>query len=204
MPRTRTRSLAAALALSAATFACGTGLTPPPKGVLESARGVTSYSGALRVSLRGSAVRARARALVAFERPDRMRIEVPGPDGLRLLAVARDGRLTAAFPADRAVFAGEASAASLEALLGVRLTPAEVMDLLLGAQPPRVRSYKTRWGSALPESIVAVLEDGTRLGVDVGEAEAGRPVPAAAFDEPPHEGYRTVDADEARRLWSAR
>jgi hypothetical protein len=34
----------------------------------------------------------------------------------------------------------------------------------------------------------------------VDEAEIGMPLPAAAFEFPPHHGYRPVDAAEARRL----
>jgi hypothetical protein len=205
MRRTRIRRLAAAaLIVSAVSIACATSIPSPPKGVQDGARSTSSYSGSVRVSLRGPGLRARARALVAFERPDRLRIEVPGPGGLRLVAVSRDGFLTAAFPRERAVFSAAASAESLESLLGLRLTPAEVMDLLVGVAPAGVRSYQARWGATLPQAVVAVLGDGTRLGVDVLDAEGGAVVPRAAFDEPPHDGYRAVAADEARRLWSGK
>jgi hypothetical protein len=167
---------------------------------VDAAHATAAYSASIKVSLRGADLRARARALVAFERPDRLRIEVPGPGGLRLVAVSRAGRLTAVFPGDRAVFVAEASAESLDSLLGVRLTPGEVMDLLVGRPPAGLRSCEVKWGGALPRAVVAILADGTRLGVDVVEAEATA-VPAAAFDEPPHEGYRLLEADEARRLW---
>ena len=204
MPRTRTRSLAAALAVSAVSTACATSFMPPPRGVEDGARSAASYSGSVRVSLRGPGLRARAGALVAFARPDRLRIEVPGPGGLRLAAVCRDGLLTAAFPGDRAVFSAAASAESLESLLGVRLTPAEVMDLLVGVAPAGVRSYQARWGATLPQAVVVVLGDGTRLGVEVLDAQGGAVLPDAAFDAPPHDGYRAIAADEARRLWSGK
>jgi hypothetical protein len=205
MPRTRTRSLAlAALALSSTFLRCASALPPPPRSVIDAARASSSYSASIRVSLRSAELRARARALVAFERPDRLRIEVPGPTGLRLVAVSRAGRLVAAFPAERAVFAAEASAESLESLLGIRLTPSEVMDILVGNPPPGLRSYEAQWGGALPRGVVAILADGTRLGIDVAAAEADTTVPAAAFDEPPHEGYRLLEAGEARRLWSGK
>ncbi|MFI5183127.1 MAG: hypothetical protein ACHQNV_01915 [Vicinamibacteria bacterium] len=205
MRRTRTRSLAvAALALFPPSFGCATAFPPPPKSVLDAALSKTSYSGSVRVSLHGPEVRARARALVAFERPDRLRIEVPGPGGLRLVVVSRAGRLTAAFPGERAVFASEATAESLESLLGVRLTPSEVMDILLGSAPAELRSYEARWGQALPKAVVAVLADGTRLGVDIDDAQGDAILPAAAFDDPPHDGYRSLDASEARRLWSGK
>jgi len=79
------------------------------------------------------------------------------------------------------------------------------MDLLTGVPSARLRSYRARWGAALPRQIDATLPDGARLKATVEDAEA----PAAtlgesAFTEPPHAGYRTVDADEARSLWSGR
>jgi hypothetical protein len=141
---------------------------------------------------------------VAFERPDRLRIEVPGPGGLRLVAVCRAGRLTAAFPGERAVFAAEATAEAFESLLGARLTPGEVMDVLVGRPPSSLRSSEVKWAGALPRAVVAVLADGTRLAIEVVEAEADASLTAAAFDEPPHEGYRLLDAGEARRLWSGK
>ena len=156
------------------------------------------------MSLRGPALRARTPALVAFRRPDGLRIEVPGPAGPRVVAVAHGGRLVAVFPAERAVYAGEASAARLEALLGVALEPAEVMDLLVGIPSPRLKRYAAAWGPALPRLIEATLPDGATLKATVEAPEAGAAIADAAFAEPPHEGYRSVDAEEARSLWSGR
>jgi hypothetical protein len=168
------------------------------------ARETPSYSARLRVSLKGPGLRARTPALVAFRRPDGLRIEVPGPAGPRLVAVARDGRLVAVFPGERAVYAGEARAAALEALLGVALEPGEVMDLLVGVPSSRLKRYRADWGPTLPRRIDATLPDGGRLKVTVDEAGSGASLPEAAFAEPRHDGYRTVAADEARSLWSGR
>jgi hypothetical protein len=121
-----------------------------------------------------------------------------------VIAVAREGGLTAVFPGDRAVFHGAASAAALDALFGVPLTPPEVMDLLVGAAPPRLRSHDVRWGPELPRDVRATLEDGTRLSVEIEDAEGGPPLPEAAFEAPPSEGYRVVDASEARDLLAER
>jgi hypothetical protein len=156
----------------------------------------------MRVSLRAPDFRARAPVLVAFSRPDALRIEVPGPGSARLVAVTREGRLTAVFPGERAVFRGAATAAELEALLGVPLTPAEVIDLLLGVPSPRLRRYEARWGPDLPRRIEATLPDGGRLRLDVEEADRGVLLSPSAFADPPHAGYRAVDVDEARTLWS--
>jgi hypothetical protein len=120
------------------------------------------------------------------------------------VAVARDDELVAVFPAERAVFRGPATAAGLEDLLGIALSPAEVMDLLLGTPSPRVREYRVRWGPALPRELRATLPDGGRLKTTVETATLDADVPEAAFAEPAHEGYRAVDAAEARRLWGAR
>jgi hypothetical protein len=184
---------------------CAAPLAVPPAVVVEQARVVPSYSASLGVTLRGPDLRARTRVLLAFRRPDGLRIEIPGPTGARLVAVARGERLWAVFPGERAFYAGAARAEDLESLLGVALSPAEVMDLLTGVRSPRVREYRVRWGASLPRQIDATLPDGARLTATVEDAQA----PAAtlgetAFTEPPHDGYRTVDADQARALWSAR
>lgn len=152
--------------------------------------------------MRGPELRARTRALVAFERPGRMRLEIPGPTGLRFVAVATADRLLAVFPGERAVFRSGATAGEMERLIGVALTPAEMMDALLGIAPAGVRSYEARWGPSLPARVTTTLRDGTRLRLEVESPEAGVSLPADAFGEPPHAGYRTVDAAEARRLWS--
>jgi hypothetical protein len=141
---------------------------------------------------------------LAFRRPDALRIEIPGPSGARLVAVARAGRLTAVLPADRARLESGAGPRDLEALLGVALAPGELMDVLVGIAPPAARSYRADWGEALPRRVRLQLADGTRLDARVEEAEAGVELPAAAFDPPRCDGCRPVDADEARRLLTAR
>ena len=190
--------LAAALVQGCAT------VTPPAPDVIARAQGARTYSGRLRVKLDGRELRARATVLLAFERPQALRIEVPGPGGLRLVAVAQGDRLTAAFPADRAVYTGASDAAGMEALLGVALTPTEVMDLLLGAPPTRLAASQVRWGPVLPRHVDARLADGSRLQVTVEEADLDVALPPTAFAPPPSPGYRAVDAEEARGLWGRR
>jgi hypothetical protein len=192
--------LAGALLLAAA---CATGRLPP-LGVAERAAAATSWSGSARVSVKGSEMRGRSRVVMAFRRPDALRIEIPGPAGARLVAVVRGDRLTAVLPAERAVLESAATAADLEALLGVALSPAELMDVLVGKAPPGLRDYRARWGETLPRRVEALLADGTRLVATVDDAEAGVELPEAAFDPPPHPGYRSIDAAEARRLLGGR
>ena len=187
---------AAALLLVAA---CAT-VHPPAPGVAEKARAASSWSGSLRVSVSGPELRGRSRALVAFRRPDKVRIEIPGPSGARLVAVAASGRLTAVLPGERALLESAAGPHELEALLGLALEPAELMDVLIGVRPASARSYEADWGKALPRRVRAELGDGTRLDARVDEAEQDVDLPPAAFAPPPCAGCRAIDADEARRL----
>ena len=193
---------AAAAALLAAA-ACARPLPPSPD-VARHAAALPSYSASLRVSVSGRELRGRSRALVAFRRPDALRIEIPGPSGARLVAVTRGGRLTAVLPAERAVLESDASPEGLASLIGIALRPEQLMDLLVGVAPGGAREYGVRWGRALPQRVDAVLGDGTKLRAIVEDADAGEALAPAAFDPPPHGGYRPVGADEARRLLGGR
>lgn len=184
--------------------ACATAFPPAPPGAPERARAAASYSAGLRVTLRGPELRARTRALAAFRRPDALRLEVPGPSGPRLVAVAKEGVLTAVFPGERAVFVGDASPEAFASLLGVALGPAELMDLLVGVPSPRLKGYRAGWGPALPRSIAATLPDGGRLDLTIEDPDTASVLPAAAFEVPGHAGYRAIEAEEARTLWSGR
>jgi hypothetical protein len=200
----RSRSAAVALAgLAVQASACAS-IKPTTPEIAALARASATYSASVRFSVSGPELRARGRAVLAFERPDRLRVEVPGPTGLRLVAVLSADSLVAVFPADRAVFRDAATATALQALFGLSLTPEEIMDVLVGAPPPSLRSYRVRWGASLPRSIDATLADGAHLKLDVESAEREIRIPAAAFDAPPHEAYRDVDAAEARSLLGAR
>jgi hypothetical protein len=194
---------AAPLVFALLGHACATGGLPPP-GVAESARATATYSASLTASVRGKDLRGRTRVLLAFRRPDALRLEIPGPVGPRLVAVTQQGRLVAVFPAERAVFESEATAAAFDALVGVALRPEELIDLLVGVPSPRLTSYHARWGTSLPRQIEAVLPDGARLVAKVEEAEKDTTLPEAAFAAPAHDGYRAIQADEARRIWSTR
>lgn len=201
--RSRRRPELAVAVLLAATAGCAKAVPPSPL-VVQQAAALPAYSASLQVSVSGPRMRGRSRALVAFRRPDALRIEIPGTSGARLVAVARDGRLTAVIPAERAVLEREARPEELEALLGVALAPPELMDLLVGVAPAGLRDYDARWGPRLPRRIEARLADGTRLVAAIEDADGGEQVSARAFEPPPHAGYRSIDADEARRLLGGR
>lgn len=194
---------AAAAAVLLIPSACAH-VRPPAPAVVQAAQALPSYSATLKVGLRGEGLRGRGRVLLAFERPDALRVEVPGPGGLRLLAVARGGTLWAVFPGEAAYFEGPAGPEQMEALLGLALAPEEVMDLLLGRPSPRLRAFRARWDVRVPRRVEATLPDGSRLSVKVDGYEAPAALPAAAFVEPAHPGYRRVTADEARELWGRR
>ncbi len=106
-----------------------------------------------------------------------MRIEIPGPAGLRLLAVLRDGRLVATFPSAGAVYEAPASAASLDALLGVGLEVSELMDFLVGVPSVRLSDFRVRWGSEAPTEVSALLSDGTRLKARVDSVTLAQTLP---------------------------
>jgi hypothetical protein len=204
-PRTSGRSLRLRELLLPALLAaggCAAPLAVPPAAVVEQARKVASYTARLDVSLKGKDVRARTRVLAGFRRPDALRIEVPGPAGARLVAVAAGDRLWAVFPSERAIYTGAARAADFEQLLGLALAPAEVMDLLTGVRSPRLLSYEARWGAALPRRIDATLPDGARLRVTVEDPDTSPTLGDDAFREPAHEGYRALTGEQARALWS--
>jgi outer membrane lipoprotein-sorting protein len=188
-------------ALAALAVACASASLVPSPGVAERARAASTYSATVRVVLNGPEIRGRARALLGFRRPDALRIELPGPAGPRLLAVARAGALVAVFPAERAVFTALATAPDMESLFGVALTPAELADLLVGQGPARLERYEAFWGSALPREVRATFPGGARLTARIEDAEMNPAFTPATFEVPPHEGFRVVDAKEARRLW---
>jgi hypothetical protein len=176
----------------------------PAPAVFQAALAARTYSAELNVSLRGRELRGRSRILLACARPDSLRIEIPGPTGARLVAVARAGRLSAVFPAERAVYESDASAAELEALLGIALTPSEVMDLLLGQPPASVRASQLGWGPRVPLRVETTLSDGARLQVRVGAPRVDEDLPQRAFEAQAHAGYRTLTREEARSLWMPR
>jgi hypothetical protein len=86
----------------------------------------------------------------------------------------------------------------------VALRPGEIRDVLVGIAPAGLRDYRVKWGETLPRRVEAVLADGTKLTATMDEAETGLELPEAAFDPPPHAGYRQIDAAEARRLLGGR
>ena len=183
--------------------ACATA-RPPAPAVVDAARGVPTYSARLGVSLRGPRGRGRVTALAAFSRPDALRVEVPGPAGARLIFVARDDRILAVFPGEHAVFSGHATAEEVEAVLGVTLTPRQIMDVLLGTVSPHLGESQVEWGPRLPRRIRGRLSDGTSLSIKVSDVEAPAALRESVFSAPDHAGFRLIGAEEARNIWVRR
>jgi outer membrane lipoprotein-sorting protein len=203
MPRAHARAtlLAITLAFSAA---CATAPRLPPPDVVQQAQGASSYSAELGVSLRGPDLRGRATILAGFRRPDRLRLELPGPGGARLVVVVAGDRATAVFPRERAVWEGAATPQALGEVTGVSLSAPDIMNLLVGIPPASMVGFRADWGPRLPSRVRGTLSDGTRLDARIKDPRAGAALPDAAFQPPPHEGYRAVGASEARDLWVVR
>ena len=82
-----------------------------------------------------------------------------------------------------------------------RSLPTELMDLLVGVPSPRLRSYRARWGAAVPKQIEATLPDGGPARGEGGRGGGGRrPARGRLRRRRPHAGFRSIEADEARRL----
>jgi hypothetical protein len=195
------RRLPSALLLLALVAGSGCASFPQaPPEVQERARAQPVLSALLSVRVSGDAVRGRAQTLVAFSRPSSLRVEIPSPTGARLVVVAKDGALTAVFPRAQALYLGHADPETLGALLGVALGPGEIMDLLVGLPPARLRNVRFAWGPQLPERVEATLPDGTRLSARVREPETPGTLPPTAFEAPLRPTYRSVSLEEARDL----
>jgi hypothetical protein len=175
----------------------------PPLETRQAFKSTEGLTGRLRVSVRGPERRGRATVLVGFRRPDALRVEIPEGVGQRLVVIARAERLCAIFPADRAVFRGPATAASVEAALSVALTPSEVMDLIVGAPSERLTVHHVRWRRDRPREVAVRLPDGTDLKMKMEEISLAPPA-KEAFEEPVLSGYRSISAEEARSLWGDR
>jgi hypothetical protein len=204
-PPRRVQPPAALLALTITlSAACATAPRLPPPDVVQQAQAAASYSAELGVSLRGPDLRGRATILAGYRRPDRLRLELPGPGGARLIVVVSGAHITAVFPRERAVFEGAATAQTLGEVTGVALSAPDIMNLLVGIAPASVSGFRADWGRSLPSRVRGTLSDGTRIDARIKDPRLGGPLPDAAFQPPPHEGYRPVSAGEARDLWVVR
>jgi hypothetical protein len=79
MPRPRRTEAALALALLAS--GCAGSFHPPSPGAAAALQAAPTYSAAVRVSVGGAILRGHAGAIVAWRRPDALRVEIAGPGG---------------------------------------------------------------------------------------------------------------------------
>ena len=152
---------------------------------------------------RPGAARARDRAARVLAARTRCASSCPARAGCDCSRSRRSGSVTAVFPSERAVYAGAADAPSMEALLGVALTPAEVMDLLLGTAPARSDASRVPLGTA---AAAVGRRPAARTARACGDDRGGRgrpwPCPRPRSSRRPPRDYRRVDVEEARGLWS--
>ena len=192
--------LAAAVLLLA--VACATARLPAP-GVAEKARGARVLSGSLRVSVRGPELRGRSRALVAFRRPDEIRIEIPGPSGARLVAVHGVG------PARGGVARGARGARERRGTAGARSAPRDRTRARGADGRARRRRGRRARGATRPTGVrrcPARPRRAPRRHPPRREGRRGRArrraAPGRLRARRPR-GCRAIDADEARRLLEA-
>ena len=155
--------------------------------------------GAARVGAR-SQRRGRSRALVGSAVPTRCASSSPGPRARACRRGPRrppDGRAPARARVSRAGGAAGRSRGPPRRRAGAGRADGRARRSAPGG-PARLPAD---WGAALPaprSRRCSATGRGCEATVDEADARAG--VSPAAFVAPPHDGYREVDADEARRL----
>jgi len=103
----------------------------------------------------------RARALVFAELPDRLHVEILSPVGAtEAILDAGSGRVSITFPRDRVSYVGPADEQAFAALVGLRATPAAVVQSLLGTAPSDLEVERDGRPGRLPESLRIRTADG--------------------------------------------
>jgi len=164
------------VALCIASFSCGPRRialpgdsgTPLPEfsaiheQVSAACRGARTFTAELSLRGRVGGQRISGRAIVGFERPASMRLEGLAPIGQPLfILAAQRGTGVLLLPRDRLVVRDQPAEAILDALMGVRLAPADLQAILTGCvvQAPVAsggRLHASGWASI-------DLQDGVRL-----------------------------------------
>lgn len=112
--------------------------------IRRQALAVARYQAVVRVRGRGPEGRFSGTLMVAFERPERLRVELLGPFGSsRWIALVAEGEITVLFPSRREFVRESAVPAVLDALVGVGWSPDEAMAVLAGAGLPLDESTPT-------------------------------------------------------------
>jgi hypothetical protein len=135
---------------------------PRPAALLERAAALAAGRSALRasarVSMSGRRGEAFTRQLVLLERPARLRLEVLGVLGQRVVVLATDGSHYDLYRAERpAIESGEVHPGILYEVAGIAVTPEEAVRLALGSPfAPGDAAPAPDGTAALPDGAVRV------------------------------------------------
>jgi hypothetical protein len=114
-------------------------------------RPVRTLSAELAISGRAGREKLRARVLAGFSRPGSIRLEGVAPFGPPVfILVAAESRATLLLPRDNRVLTGVAPSDVLHALVGLDLSPQDLLDILAGCavpdpQPSAGHSFAGGW-----------------------------------------------------------
>lgn len=139
--------------------------------LVQGADSVRRYQGFVRIRGRGPEGGFSGRLVVVFERPEHLRVDLLGAFGsTRWSAVADEKGITVVFPGPEQYVQEEDIAEVVGRLLGVRLSPREVMALLAGVGAPMdvVRGHDGNVVDAYRQGSITTirLEDGRRVELD--------------------------------------
>lgn len=129
-------------------------------------RSVRSLTAELRLSGRAGRQKLRGRVLAGISAPASLRLEGLAPFGAPIFILAADpDRTTLLLPRDNRVVTGVPPDDVLEALVGVRIAPADLLAVLSGciralAQPSGGRDYGRAAGIELPDGTLWLRKRG--------------------------------------------
>jgi len=132
-------------------------------GLRRDEQSVSRYQAVLKIRGKGPEGRFTATQVLIFERPDRVRVELLGAFGsTRWIALAADGEILVWFPSRREFLRDTRVEEVVGALLGMPMSPEEVMAALAGVGLPFRDSRPSK----------AVREDGaSRIELDGAQIE---------------------------------
>jgi hypothetical protein len=135
---------------------------------------VERYQAVVRLRGKGPDGKFRATELVVFERPDRVRVELLAAFGAsRWIAVTGAGEITVLFPRSREYLEETAVEDVVDALLGIRLSPEEVMAILAGSGLPLGGAEPVR-AERQGDRVRIALGEGRRVDVEADQVREAR------------------------------
>jgi len=165
-----------AACLAAATVSCAPKLVSLPGGpgtvfaeaasayaqAIERCRDIRTFRAVIGISGRAAGNRFRASVDAGFERPDKVRLELPAPGKPIFTFVAAGGQATLLLAREGRVLRDAPPAATLEALAGVAIDPAELLAIVAGCgfgagQPEGGRAFDRGWAAVDVRDTVTYL-----------------------------------------------